>query len=83
MARFGGRVTVAMADPTDLQAVEELGSALGAGVNVAMADPAAIEGVFQAISERAARAGRARIVPPFRLAGASMARLREAWRRKR
>lgn len=54
MARVGDELTVAMADPTDGQAVADLHVVTGARIRPAMADPAAIHAVLDALSAREA-----------------------------
>lgn len=55
VVRLGSELSVAMADPTDLQALEDIQAATGAQVRVAMADPAAVQRVLSVLAERAAR----------------------------
>ncbi|HPD17244.1 MAG TPA: hypothetical protein PLE19_20095 [Planctomycetota bacterium] len=54
MVRIGDELTVAMADPTDARAIEEIQAATGARVRVAVADAAAIRRVLDAVAARAA-----------------------------
>ena len=61
MVRFGNELTVAMADPTDTQAIADFGAVAGAEIKVAMADAAAIEEVLNALAAEAPRAPQARI----------------------
>jgi len=54
MVRLGEELTVAMADPTDARAIEEIRAAAGARLNVAMADAAAIQEALSAFAQRGA-----------------------------
>lgn len=54
MVKIGDELTVAMADPTDARAVEEIQAATGARVRVAVADAAAVHRVLDAMAPRAA-----------------------------
>jgi len=49
MIRVGHELTVAMADPTDGQAIADLGAVTGAEIKVAMADPAALEATLESL----------------------------------
>ncbi|HUT33700.1 MAG TPA: ATPase, T2SS/T4P/T4SS family [Planctomycetota bacterium] len=66
MARAGDEVAVAMADPTDVQAVADLQAAARAQLRVALADAAAIHRALGALAERTTSPPRPRIVLPSR-----------------
>ncbi|MBM4041530.1 MAG: hypothetical protein FJ290_23770 [Planctomycetes bacterium] len=64
MARVGDELTVAMADPTDLEAIEAIASAAGVPVKAAMANAAAIERAVGALGGgSAARLTQAALLP--------------------
>ncbi len=50
MVKVGDELTVAMADPTDSQAVADIAAVSGCGVTLAMADAAAVEATLEALA---------------------------------
>ncbi|MFP4057093.1 MAG: GspE/PulE family protein [Candidatus Brocadiia bacterium] len=61
MVQVGGELSLAMADPTDSQAVADLAAVTGSEVKVAMADPQAVEAVLGQFAAEAAEGPGARI----------------------
>lgn len=82
MARLGGKLTVAMADPTDTQAISELSAAFGLPISVAMADSAAIQNVLDKVAERGALRDLDAALRELLAACTKVVRLIEAWRAK-
>jgi type IV pilus assembly protein PilB len=67
MIRFGNELTVALADPTDSQAVADISAVTGAEVKLAMADAAAVEEVLGKLAATTPRAAQ----PPVQLPAGS------------